>query len=130
MTPDTDYDQDYLIQTRVRETLIDLEGEEIAVFPEAAGGRLTETALNRLQKIAAESGRPFLIGGEEYAGGGQLNNVLAHITSQGSEVVYRQRMPAPWFMWAWHKRGILQGRSYPTSNVPFRGTKGRCCSLL
>ena len=116
MTSDKDYAQDYRIQTRVSETLNGLSGDNIAVFPEAAGGRLTEAALNRLKTIASTSGRPYLIGGEEFAGNGQLNNVLVHITSQGSDVVYRQRMPAPWFMWRGTKEGYFTaGLSRPAT---------------
>ena len=70
------------------------------LFPEAVA-HLTETGRERLVDL---SDRDFLAGATDPVGD-RLDNVLVHVDPErGVEVVYRQRMPALWFMW-WGGRG-------------------------
>ncbi len=106
VSADGDYMADYHSQNRILEILKNTEGgAPIPLFPEAMGGRLTGTAQARLRSIAASVDREFITGGEEFTDSGQYNNVLVHVSGDSINILYRQRMPAPWFMW----RGGMDG---------------------
>ncbi len=106
LSADPDYIADYHSQSRILEVLKDMEDSApFVLFPEAMGGRLTDTAQARLRSFAVATDREFITGGEEFTDSGQYNNVLAHVSAGNVEVLYRQRMPAPWFMW----RGGMDG---------------------
>ena len=103
---DRNYAADYHSQSRILESLKDMQAAApIPLFPEAMGGRLTDTAQSRLRSFAAATNREFISGGEEFTDSGQYNNVLAHVSAGNINILYRQRMPAPWFMW----RGGMEG---------------------
>ena len=113
VSADSDYIADYHSQSHIRESLENTEtSTPIPVFPEAMAGRLTDTAQTRLRSFATTTGREFMTGGEEFTDSGQYNNVLAHVSAHSINILYRQRMPAPWFMW----RGGMDGffRADPT----------------
>lgn len=111
LTLTRDFSSDFAIQNEVHDVLRiqtpPSYNDTTLVFPEAAGGRLTQAAMSRLQSFASATGRSFLIGGEEYAGRGQLNNVLVHVSLEHTDVVYRQRLPAPWFMFRGDRPGFF-----------------------
>ena len=89
---------DHRIQSLVEQAINAHHGNTMPVFPEAAGGRLTLAARDRLIGLAAAHRQSFLIGGEEPVDD-QVDNVLALVSPVRVDIVYRQRMPAPWFMW-------------------------------
>ena len=106
LSADPDYIADYHSQSRIPAILKDTEASTaIPLFPEAMAGRLTDTAQARLRSFAAAANREFIAGGEEFTDSGQYNNVLAHVSAGNINILYRQRMPAPWFMW----RGGMDG---------------------
>ena len=106
LSADPDYIADYHSQSRILEVLKNTEvSTAILVFPEAMAGRLTDTAQVRLRSFAAAANREFIAGGEEFTDSGQYNNILAHVSAENINILYRQRMPAPWFMW----RGGMDG---------------------
>ena len=103
---DPDYIADYHSQSRILEVLKNTKASTpILLFPEAMAGRLTDTAQARLRSFAAATDREFIAGGEEFTDSGQYNNVLVHVSAGNINILYRQRMPAPWFMW----RGGMDG---------------------
>ena len=106
LSADPDYIADYHSQGRIPAILKDTKASTaIPLFPEAMAGRLTDTAQARLRSFAAAANREFIAGGEEFTDSGQYNNVLAHVSAGNIDILYRQRMPAPWFMW----RGGMDG---------------------
>ena len=106
LSADPDYIADYHSQGRIPEVLKNTKASTaIPLFPEAMAGRLTDTAQARLRSFAAAANREFIAGGEEFTDSGQYNNVLAHVSAGNIDILYRQRMPAPWFMW----RGGMDG---------------------
>ena len=106
LSADPDYIADYHSQSRIPAILKDTEASTaIPLFPEAMAGRLTDTAQARLRSFAAAANREFIAGGEEFTDSGQYNNILAHVSADNINILYRQRMPAPWFMW----RGGMDG---------------------
>ena len=106
LSANPDYIADYHSQSRILEVLKDTEASTaIPLFPEAMAGRLTDTAQARLRSFAAAANREFIAGGEEFTDSGQYNNILAHVSAENINILYRQRMPAPWFMW----RGGMDG---------------------
>ena len=106
LSANPDYIADYHSQSRIPAILKDTEASTaIPLFPEAMAGRLTDTAQVRLRSFAAAANREFIAGGEEFTDSGQYNNILAHVSAENINILYRQRMPAPWFMW----RGGMDG---------------------
>ncbi len=106
LSANPDYIADYHSQSRIPAILKDTEASTaIPLFPEAMAGRLTDTAQVRLRSFAAAANREFIAGGEEFTDSGQYNNILAHVSAENIKILYRQRMPAPWFMW----RGGMDG---------------------
>ncbi len=106
LSADPDHIADYHSQSRILEVLKNTKASTlIPLFPEAMGGRLADTAQTRLRSFAAATNREFITGGEEFTDFGQYNNVLAHVSAGNINILYRQRMPAPWFMW----RGGMDG---------------------
>lgn len=106
LSADPDYIADYHSQSRILEVLENTKASTlIPLFPEAMAGRLVDTAQTRLRSFAAATDREFITGGEEFTDFGQYNNVLAHVSAGNIHILYRQRMPAPWFMW----RGGMAG---------------------
>jgi len=106
LSADADYISDYHSQSRILELLQEMEvRHSIPLFPEAMAGRLTDTAQARLRAFAVATDRDFMAGGEEFTDSSQYNNVLAYVSAGNVEIIYRQRMPAPWFMW----RGGMAG---------------------
>ncbi len=100
LSADPDYIADYHSQSRILEVLKNTKASTpIPLFPEAMGWRLTDTAQARLRSFAAATNREFIAGGEEFTDSSQYNNVLAHVSAENINILYRQRMPAPWFMW-------------------------------
>ncbi len=106
LSANPDYIADYHSQSRIPAILKDTEASTaIPLIPEAMAGRLTDTAQVRLRSFAAAANREFIAGGEEFTDSGQYYNILAHVSAENINILYRQRMPAPWFMW----RGGMDG---------------------
>ena len=106
LSADPDYIADYHSQSRIPAILNNTKpSAPIPLFPEAMAGRLTGTAQARLRSFARAANRDFIAGGEEFTDSGQYNNILAHVSAGNIDILYRQRMPAPWFMW----RGGMDG---------------------
>ncbi len=70
----------------------------IPIYPEASAGTLSKITTNELTRFAQATNQPFFAGAEERVGR-SYNNVLIHVDHQSANIVYRQRLPAPWFMW-------------------------------
>ena len=68
----------------------------VHVFPEGAAGRLTDAAERRILRVMGDTA--FIAGAEIDAGDG-LDNAVVASGPEGLRVVYRQRVPAPYFMW-------------------------------
>ena len=69
------------------------------IYPEAAGGVLTISTKQKLAQISRATNQAFFIGGETQVNN-QYDNVLLYVTPDGrTQIKYRQRVPAPWFMW-------------------------------
>ena len=72
----------------------------VHVLPETVGGKWNTQASTDWQRLLADiPGHIVLMGAYEPADDGNYHNVLVEITSTGSRVVYRQRMPIPVGMW-------------------------------
>lgn len=71
-------------------------GSVVHVFPEGTAGRITDAAVRRLRHLLPDT--PFIAGGEVDTGAG-LDNVVVASGPEDFRVVYRQRVPAPFFMW-------------------------------
>ena len=93
---------DHASQTILWNALQNQPVHTISVFPEAIAGRLSLVSQDRLQRFAAATEQPFFAGGEVETtteNKTAYDNVLFRINPHTIEVAYRQRLPAPWFMW-------------------------------
>lgn len=89
----------YEMQESLHANLVSRQaGAGTAVFPEAVGGKITPTVERRLARMAERAGQSYLTGAV-LPSGEQLVNAVLKVTPTGVEVAYRQRVPAPYFMW-------------------------------
>ncbi|KQU95573.1 conjugal transfer protein TraB [Mesorhizobium sp. Root102] len=75
-----------------------MDGGSIAVLPESAAGFWTPTAARLWARELAGSGVTVIAGAAVVDQAG-YDNVMMRISAEGSEILYRERMPVPVSMW-------------------------------
>ncbi|MBZ9898295.1 MULTISPECIES: conjugal transfer protein TraB [unclassified Mesorhizobium] len=75
-----------------------MDGARIIVLPESAAGLWTPT-VERLWTRALTGSGVTVIAGAAVVDQGGYDNVMMRISAEGSEILYRERMPVPISMW-------------------------------
>lgn len=96
-----------------------VEGYSVIVLPESAFGIWTPTT-QRLWESSLSGLDVSVLGGAIVVHGSGYDNVIVSVTSEGSEIAYRQRMPVPVAMWRPWASGGARAEFFRTSVLEAR----------
>lgn len=115
------------VETIIAAKTAAVDGASVIVLPESAAGLWTPT-VERLWTRALTGSGVTVIAGAAAVDQGGYDNAMMRISAEGSEILYRERMPVPISMWqpwlAWvGQRGGARAHVFANPVVDVEGVK-------